>query len=239
MTPQENTTAIPPSAIQSEISSQSKNVQSLNSRVNLANNLYIVFLVATLISTILIVRWNGKLNSAKDELAQTKDGELQKELKAKDGLIANANKAAGEANERAATLEKEAAELRKTVVEPRQITKEGREKAKAILDKGPKGEAIVSTVRDNSDAMFFAMFIRDLLESSGWKTSEGKTREPTTVFSGTTIRFWSPDSEPLPEPAKTLHDAIDVLGLQSGKFIWAGDFSLKDSPIEIIVGPKN
>jgi hypothetical protein len=105
MNPQDSTLNTPPSAIQSEISVASKNVQALNSRVNLANNLYIGFLVATLISTILIVRWNGKMNAAKDDLQRANDRKVAGDLKEKDEQISKTN-------ERAAKLEKEAADAR-------------------------------------------------------------------------------------------------------------------------------
>jgi hypothetical protein len=96
MTPQDNTASTPASAIQSEISSQSNNVQFLSSRVNLANNLYIVFLVATLISTILIVRWNGKLSAAKDNLERAKDRKVAGDLGEKDIKIGELSKQAEE-----------------------------------------------------------------------------------------------------------------------------------------------
>jgi hypothetical protein len=111
MSPQPTTTTTPTSATQSDISSLSKSVQSLSSRVNLANNLYIGFLALTLIASILIVRYNGKLNDAKGALERAKDGKVANDLKDKDVHISDALKSAGEANESAAKLEKEASRL--------------------------------------------------------------------------------------------------------------------------------
>ena len=92
MNAQKTTTAIPPSASQSEISSLSKNVQSLTGRVHLANNLYIGFLALTLLASILIIKWNGKLSSAKDDLQRAKDTDVARELKGKDVQIAKLEK---------------------------------------------------------------------------------------------------------------------------------------------------
>jgi hypothetical protein len=96
----------------SDISTLSQKVQSIGHSSKWANNAYLILLALTLIASVVIVVLSNKRSDAQDELARAKDGELQKELKVKDGLIAAANKSAGDANERAAKLEKEAADAR-------------------------------------------------------------------------------------------------------------------------------
>jgi hypothetical protein len=193
MNPQDSTTTTPPSAIQSEISELSKNVQSLTSRVNLANNLYIGFLAATLLATILIVKWNGKLNSAKDDLERAKD-----------------RKVAGELSEKDAQLEAEKSkrlELEKTLA-PRQIP------LKIVLDeqtnldtlKPFKGiNAIILTSRDVESGRAAAN-IGSLIDAAGWHvvTIESNSALNNWFFDGVVVEPYS--ATQLGEAARKLSD---------------------------------
>jgi hypothetical protein len=105
MAPQNAITTQPSSVSQSTIEELSKKVQSLRARADLANGAYIVFLILTVLSTMLLTRWSGKANRAADELIQAKDRKLEADLKEKDVQIADTK-------ERAAKLEKEAADAR-------------------------------------------------------------------------------------------------------------------------------
>ncbi len=111
----------------------SQEAQTLAERVWWSNNAYVVFLALTLIATVLIVRYNNRLNRVKDELsvrerqaseekvaALTKEAEVAKKERAETDLKAEAareraaiaDQRAGGANERAGRLEKDNLTLR-------------------------------------------------------------------------------------------------------------------------------
>src|SRR6185295_5731106 len=103
-------------------SALSQEAQNLTSRVGWSNNAYVVFLALTLIATVLIVRYNSRLNKVKDELsvrerqaseekvaALTKEAEVAKKERAETDLKAEtARERAGEANERASKADERA-----------------------------------------------------------------------------------------------------------------------------------
>jgi hypothetical protein len=120
-------TRIKPMQTNANTSSLSQEAQTLASRARWSNNAYIGFLVLTLAATVLIVRYNNRLNKVKDELAVgeklaseekvaalTRDAEIAKKERAETDLKAEAareragkaDERAGEANERAGQVEK-------------------------------------------------------------------------------------------------------------------------------------
>jgi hypothetical protein len=151
-----------------------------------------------------------------------------------------------EQREKTAKAETSLLELRKQTLEPRRISDEARKKAEAILRTFAKGKAVVSFTESNSlEPRLFASELVELLQSCGWTAELSLAWIRMPMLSGTLIRYGyekpvGEDKPVLPEHIKSLLAAFEALEPEAGSFSRTEDSEImKDSPIEIVVGPKN
>ena len=240
MSAQPITITPPPSETQSEISSLSQNVQLLNHRGNLANNVYIVFLALTLISTILIVRFNGKLNAARNALEHAKDSKLASDFREKDLQIADALKKQTEA-------ELSLLKLRRFVSEPRTVD---RIKSKALLENRPKGSVEIKYL-DGVETERFAKELQKNLADNGWKTSIEKVGTNIISNAGVAVITGSKrlmgneislDESGRPkffqEPGQTLITFLDTCVESAVGGWWMANPQLAKDTSAVLIGPK-
>jgi hypothetical protein len=151
-----------------------------------------------------------------------------------------------EQREKTANAEKAVLGLRNLVLNPRFLTDEAKEKAGEILRNGPKGKLRISFVSGDMDSSFLAAQFQDLFQSNGWEiwgmAPDAHSNPPNP---GTTIIFKADlRTDDMPEPVKTLRNALILGPPETGRFGWEmvgkdKDFPNEDSIIEMRVGRKN
>jgi hypothetical protein len=134
--------------------------------------------------------------------------------------------------ERTAKLEKELFELQERI-KPRRITDAQRATLIKALTKSPKGPVTIATPIGDAEAQMFARQIREILESSGWKS----VRFTQNLFKGTPVGLSVNvrDGNKVPLFVEMLRQAFESSGIP---IYGAYNPELTDEAVQLLVGMK-
>lgn len=162
-----------------------------------------------------------------EQQRQQRENELKQELVETKTKLVEAGRQADEAHNLASQLEAKQ--------KPRILSNERKDKFKKALEGAPRGKVLVFFKVNDDEARYFAMQIRDLLESAGYEPNPQnnfpwfQNGEPRI---GIGIRIMTVDTQP--QYAGALQRAFQAIGIEP--ILQAGAFD-KDIP-EIRVGSK-
>jgi hypothetical protein len=133
----------------------------------------------------------------------------------------------------------------KLVKEPRIFD---RDRAKAMLDSGPKGSASFLYAAGNQDAEFLAYDLAGFMSSHGWRCTLpqiGNIPEPGVMIQLTRNGWNTKNNDPnanindeIPEPARSLRNCF-LKTIEGNPVVRVGMLpSLSDDEVRILVGPK-